>query len=328
VSALRAAFDEEREWLRDADDQRAVLDRIAGYRVNVATARRVGNAQAHAFAEHLVELAEDRLAELKALAWTAKERATAPKAPTRAEPPPHPKASPTPQPEPPARPASAPSRVDDSDVVRQLQAALAASRAAERRAAREREDADRRAREAREERDAARTAHRQGQSTQATPPPSRSPVGNAARLEPPATLPSAVPSARTAGTAKPTATATTTRVGAPVPPPAAARPANAAPTVVGTRASAAPPHIAQPAAVMAPPATAPEASPPSPAPTAAAGPALTGADLRAFRRGAGLTQVATAQRLGVTQGTISKAEGNPRIALGPALQEALRLAGG
>lgn len=74
---------------------------------------------------------------------------------------------------------------------------------------------------------------------------------------------------------------------------------------------------------------APSVPPPSqgPSPAAANGgpPALTGADLAAFRRGAGLTQVAAAQRLGVTQGTISKAEGSPRAALGPTLQEALRM---
>ena len=51
--------------------------------------------------------------------------------------------------------------------------------------------------------------------------------------------------------------------------------------------------------------------------------ALTGADLAAWRTRLALTQQAAADRLGVRQGTISKAEGKPRAALGPALRDAL-----
>ena len=52
-------------------------------------------------------------------------------------------------------------------------------------------------------------------------------------------------------------------------------------------------------------------------------PALTGADLAAWRKCHGLNQQTTAQRLGVAQGTISKAERKGTKLLGPALQRAL-----
>jgi len=50
---------------------------------------------------------------------------------------------------------------------------------------------------------------------------------------------------------------------------------------------------------------------------------LTGADLSAWRTRLGLTQQAAADRLGVRQGTVSKAESRGRSLLGPALHEAL-----
>ena len=59
-------------------------------------------------------------------------------------------------------------------------------------------------------------------------------------------------------------------------------------------------------------------------PTIAEPPSFTGADLIAYRRSTGLTQVQFAPHLGVTQGTVSKAEGNPRAILGPSLRLALR----
>ncbi len=52
-------------------------------------------------------------------------------------------------------------------------------------------------------------------------------------------------------------------------------------------------------------------------------PPLTGADLAAWRRQDGLNQQAAALRLGVSQGTISKAERRGAKPLGPALQVAL-----
>ena len=54
-----------------------------------------------------------------------------------------------------------------------------------------------------------------------------------------------------------------------------------------------------------------------------AAPALTGADLAAWRARRGLTQQAAADRLGVRQGTVSKAEGRGASTLGPVLREAL-----
>ena len=52
-------------------------------------------------------------------------------------------------------------------------------------------------------------------------------------------------------------------------------------------------------------------------------PAFTGADLAALRRSGGLAQGAFAQLFGVTQGTVSKAEANPRRVVGPALRLAM-----
>ena len=52
-------------------------------------------------------------------------------------------------------------------------------------------------------------------------------------------------------------------------------------------------------------------------------PPLTGADLSAWRARHGLTQEAAADRLGVRQGTVSKAESRSSAALGPALRDAL-----
>lgn len=52
-------------------------------------------------------------------------------------------------------------------------------------------------------------------------------------------------------------------------------------------------------------------------------PPLTGTDLANWRSRLGLTQQAAADRLGVRQGTISKAEGRQYKALGPAVQAAL-----
>ncbi len=51
--------------------------------------------------------------------------------------------------------------------------------------------------------------------------------------------------------------------------------------------------------------------------------ALTGADLASWRERLGLNQKAAAQRLGVAQGTISKAESKRTKLLGPSLREAL-----
>lgn len=339
MSAVRAAFDEERAFLRACDDEHAVLDRIAGYRVNMATARRVGNAQAHAFAEHLVELAEDRLAALKAATIRAKQKAAEPKPQTvRAEP--KQVRSEPPTPEPPARPQATPARVDDSDVVRQLQAALAASQEAERRAAEQRDAAERDARRAARDRDSAiaeRARPTSGASTGGAPSTALARTtttaptsASAARLSPPATLPSAASNPKPTSAVKPTRP--TTRPSQRPPSPHLARraeanwepraatspPAKSTPT---PRAGESAGGIAHPVPAPIPPTVAREL-------VVEAGPALTGADLAAFRRSAGLTQVAAAQRLGVTQGTISKAEGNPRTVLGPALQDALRLAAG
>jgi hypothetical protein len=58
----------------------------------------------------------------------------------------------------------------------------------------------------------------------------------------------------------------------------------------------------------------------------ATGGEITGADLARWRAAAGLTQQAAADRLGVRQGTVSKAERRVTTLLRPALREALRAA--
>jgi len=66
--------------------------------------------------------------------------------------------------------------------------------------------------------------------------------------------------------------------------------------------------------------------PPPPPPVAPAPPEpppFTGADLAAYRTSLGLSQGALAGRLGTTQGTVSKAEGNPTALLGPTLRRAM-----
>ena len=50
---------------------------------------------------------------------------------------------------------------------------------------------------------------------------------------------------------------------------------------------------------------------------------LTGADLARWRSSLGLTQQVAADRLGVRQGTISKAERRADAPLGPSLRQAL-----
>lgn len=66
--------------------------------------------------------------------------------------------------------------------------------------------------------------------------------------------------------------------------------------------------------------------PPPPPPIAPAPPEpppFTGADLAGYRTSLGLSQGVLAARLGTTQGTVSKAEGNPTALLGPTLRSAM-----
>ena len=58
-------------------------------------------------------------------------------------------------------------------------------------------------------------------------------------------------------------------------------------------------------------------------PAAGGGPAFRGADLAAWRARLGLTQQAAADRLGVRQSTVSKAEARTDAPLGSVLRQAL-----
>jgi hypothetical protein len=86
-------------------------------------------------------------------------------------------------------------------------------------------------------------------------------------------------------------------------------------------------HRADTPARAAPMALPPKQSLPPPLPPAAPAPPepppFTGADLAAYRTSLGLSQGALAERLGTTQGTVSKAEGNPAALLGPTLRRAM-----
>lgn len=118
--------------------------------------------------------------------------------------------------------------------------------------------------------------------------------------------------------------------------PAASAPAAAAPPHRSTAAPASParprPSLASVArpptparmAITSPPPSQPLPPPPPPAaPAAPEPPPFTGADLATYRATVGLSQTALAERLGTTQGTVSKAEGTPTALLGPTLRRAM-----
>lgn len=84
-----------------------------------------------------------------------------------------------------------------------------------------------------------------------------------------------------------------------------------------------PPTTARPAPSSPAPSQPLPPPPPPAAPSPPEPPAFTGADLAAYRASLGLSQGALAERLGTTQGTVSKAEGNPAAVLGPTLRRAM-----
>lgn len=114
------------------------------------------------------------------------------------------------------------------------------------------------------------------------------------------------------------------------PAPPSARPIPAAPAVA-TRSVVRPSPTSDarrrtPSLLPIPILAASQPLPPPPPPIAPAPPEpppFTGADLAGYRTSLGLSQGVLAARLGTTQGTVSKAEGNPTALLGPTLRRAM-----
>lgn len=78
MSALEQAVAREKEWIAGCNDPHAVLDRMAGYRDNVRRAVQLGDALARMRVGDLLEIAEDRVVELKADRLEAERRLRAP----------------------------------------------------------------------------------------------------------------------------------------------------------------------------------------------------------------------------------------------------------
>ena len=325
MDPLDRAFPSERAWIARAEDVREVLDRMADYRDDARAAERVGNTKAKLRVSDLLELAEDRVAELKAEAIRARRPrpATDERSASRPD-------------------ARTPVQASTDDTVaaelRAARAELAATKAAHRIEVAAREAAERRERQAaamREgeravERERLEDAEREAEAKReriaerrrtAEGAARRAAMAEKARLQagahglegapgPADAVP--VPEARMTDAEAQSATHTAIVVGAVH---ATARAANGA----GPRARGRLPGRA------ADPACGPDrpSAPDVRAESTEEPPAFTGAQLAALRRSTGLAQAAFAQKLGVTQGTVSKAEGNPRAVLGPALRVAM-----
>jgi DNA-binding transcriptional regulator YiaG len=302
MDPLDRAVIEERIWIKQSQDVAALLDRMAEYRETARAAEQAGNDRAVRRIGDLLELAEERVIDLKA----AKLRgARGPALGDHAESRPRPdRVAPT-----------APSEPGPEEQLRAARAELAATTAAHRAAVLAREAAARRERDAAEEREAKRAAERERQRREER-------QREAQRLR-------VADERRGAGAPRAEEDhriAERSRIAASLPVKQAPPPA----TLPSPVASASP---AKPAPHGTPGSRG--QAPSLPAPTPASGdtgraasaaeepPAYTGADLAALRRSSGLAQGAFAAELGVTQGTVSKAEGTPSAVLGPALRLAM-----
>ena len=88
MSAIQREFQRQKEWIAACDDPQEVLDKMTEYREAQRAAIRSGNALGRARCADLLELAEDRVVELKAAKIAAEEqRNTARRAPVAALPP-------------------------------------------------------------------------------------------------------------------------------------------------------------------------------------------------------------------------------------------------
>lgn len=75
MSALEQAFVAEKAWISACNDPQDVLDRMAGYGESMRLAVQHGNALGRMRVNDLLEIAEDRVVELKRGRFAAERRA-------------------------------------------------------------------------------------------------------------------------------------------------------------------------------------------------------------------------------------------------------------
>lgn len=311
MDTLEGKFQRQKAWIARCEDVQELLDRMVGYRRDLQAGVRNGDALLRMRASDLLELAEDRVVELKAQRVAAAAKAAAP------VPPP-----------PPAPPVESPEAAE----VRRLREELAmrdrregdrrTDQETRRRVAwearieeqRQKEEHERQVRED-EEQDRARRLKQEESAATA-----RLTNAQAAEVEARAMLIRArAHEAQRGNVAEPVR-----QVRVATPAPTATRTAAVAPSTQPVARPSRPVVVER----ETPKATKP-VPPPAPMPTATAPtvsvdalPAYTGRDLADYRLGHGLTQRAIAAMLGVEQGTVCKGEGRPGAVLGPTLRAA------
>ena len=314
MDALDRAVLAERDWIGESWDVAAVLDRMAEYRETARAAEQAGNDRARRRVGELLDLAEERVAELKAAKLRIHRGAS-----VAAERGPEP------------RRASAPVVVTSADELRAAREEIAAIKAAHRAAVLARDEAERRERQAalareqqraeererREEEERVRAADKARRAEEEREREAERERAVARRVEAAAAAArqeAAQAAARQAATA---VVAPAPVQAAPPPHAVATMPASIAPEVRQSGAGS-----PAPAALASAPPKVHSARDASPT-MCEEPPAYTGADVAAGRRSTGLSQTAFARLLGVTQGAISKAECNPRGPVGPSLRLAM-----
>lgn len=347
MDPLERAVASERAWIARCEDVGDLLDKMAEYRETAREAERAGNTRGLRRVGELLELAEDRAAELKAAKLRVGRRsATMAEARSR--------------PEVVAAPVAP--KHDVEEELRVARAEIAATRAAHRTAVLAREAAERREQEAAEEREQLRAERERRRAEEREREAARVHVAEerereaervraverereaqrvraAEEREREAARVRVAEREREAARVRPAerereAVRSDVRRDAAAPSAPPVRPVATLPRSVVSEAgesAASPPKQPAPKGPVrraAGPSSASEPAQPSVdagavMPSAEELPAHTGADLAALRRSSGLAQGAFAQLLGVTQGTVSKAEGNPRAVVGPALRLAM-----
>lgn len=321
----------ERAYIARCRDVRALLDRMAEYREHLHVAVGRGDTLQRLRLADLLELAEDRIVRLKREAGEAEERrAVERRGPDRRAPPtqardedpelPTNSGSRTPRhvapPAPPPRVAASEDR--SSERLARMRAELDAERAA-------RESADLALRRARERAAAAERAAAEMEAVQAQVRAERE---SRLRVERERAEAERIAAEQEAALFAQRAVPLEPREDLPVPAaPHAPRPVVALPR---TEPRAAPPRVVAAAPCAAAVGTAVHAPAPSRAPgpsatspTTEGAPPLTGSDLARFRAARGITQREAASLLGVSHGTVGKAERRPGEPLGRMLQGAL-----
>lgn len=331
MDAIDRAFEQESAFIARCDDVGALLDRMGDYRADGREAARRGMTKARLRAEDLVELAEERVAEIKAGAIrgkAARERAKV-EASDKA-----------------ARAAKARAEEEERERLEKLEAELAEARAEARKAQRERVAAEEReaareraAERAAEERARVRRAEAERAVAEKAAAARKEQVDAAAQRERERKAAEATADRR--GTAGSPGGAKAPVVRSPAPSTTSAVTANGAmasvplPAGQGTKtplAADVAPGERPATALASEPAVRPartdedslHADPFMPVSVSAVGVVYTGADLARYRADHGLTQRLAAHQFGVAHGTIAKAEMDPAKPLGEILQTGMR----